>query len=138
MRALLVSLIVGLMFGFGLTLSGMTLPHRVIGFLDVFGQWDPTLAFVMLGAIGVHFVAYRFVAYLRIPFFGPGFVLPTQKNLDFSLIAGAGLFGIGWALGGFCPGPALTSLVSLQIEPLIFVGCMALGMLLQGALKKRF
>ena len=138
MRALLVSLIVGLMFGFGLTFSGMTLPHRVIGFLDVFGQWDPTLAFVMLGAIGVHFVAYRFVAYLRLPFFGTEFVLPAQKKLDLPLVVGAGVFGIGWALGGFCPGPALTSLVSLQLEPLVFVGCMALGMLLHGAFKERF
>jgi hypothetical protein len=128
MKMGIVSLLVGLIFGLGLTLSGMTQPAKVISFLDLFGSWDPSLAFVMIGAIGVHLFAYRVVKRRTSPFLADTFMIPDKKNIDWKLLTGSALFGIGWGLGGFCPGPALTSLASLQSEVVIFVIMMALGM----------
>ena len=120
----LISFLVGLIFAIGLGISGMTQPSKVIGFLDVTGDWDPSLAFVMVGAIGIHALSYLVAKKQNKPFLSEKFSIPTNTTIDKSLIIGATLFGIGWGLGGFCPGPALVSLVSISIEPLLFCGGM--------------
>jgi len=120
----------GLLFGFGLVWSGMTRPAKVIAFLDVAGRWDPSLAFVMLAALTVHAVAYRQIARMPSPWLGGRFVLPTRTDLDARLLAGSAMFGVGWGLGGFCPGPAVASLFTGTAEVLIFVGAMLAGMTL--------
>ncbi len=121
----------GLIFALGLGLSGMTQPSKIIGFLDVTGAWDPSLALVMLGAIAVHSLTYHlWLKKKSKPMFATSFSIPTNKKLDSKLITGAVLFGIGWGLSGFCPGPALVSLVSLQPTVLIFVASMMAGMAL--------
>ncbi len=127
----IVALIVGLLFGLGLAISGMTQPSKVIHFLDIFGAWDPSLAFVMMGAIGIHLFAYRIVKRRTSPFLADTFMIPDKKQIDWKLVAGSALFGIGWGLGGFCPGPAITSLASLQLDVFVFVAMMAVGMLAQ-------
>jgi len=114
------ALLVGLLFGVGLCLSGMTLPAKVTGFLDVAGAWDPSLAFVMAGAIGVGFFGFR-RARTRLA--------PPSHRLDGSLVAGSVIFGIGWGLVGYCPGPALTALASLAPEAWVFVAAMIAGTL---------
>jgi uncharacterized protein len=118
----------GLLFGVGLLVSGMTQPAKVVGFLDVLGSWDPSLGFVMLGAIAVHFAAYRLVPRLRGPLWAGGWSLPTRRDVDGRLLAGAALFGAGWGLGGYCPGPALTSVVAGAHQTLLFTGAMLVGM----------
>ena len=128
MKSVLLSLGTGLLFGVGLLLSGMTQPAKVVNFLDVLGDWDPSLAFVMGGAIGVHFLAYRLVPRLQRPAWAPTFAIPTRRDIDARLIGGAALFGAGWGLGGYCPGPALTSAVSGASSTLIFTGAMLAGM----------
>ena len=130
MKALVSSFFSGLVFALGLGISGMTRPIKVIGFLDFFGAWDASLAFVMAGGIGVYFLAYRLVAKMATPLFAPSFALPKRGDLDARLIGGAALFGVGWGLGGFCPGPALTALASGAPAALIFVAAMVLGMYL--------
>src|SRR5690606_36682511 len=124
----------GLLFGVGLAISGMTQPSKVVGFLDVTGNWDPSLAFVMLGAVLVYFVSSRLVARRESPIFGEGFHLPTRRDLDPKLIAGAALFGIGWGLGGYCPGPGITSLGAGLLTPVLFVAAMAAGTWIHDAL----
>ena len=126
----LTSLLAGVLFALGLGISGMTQPAKVVAFLDVGSgsQWDPSLAFVMVGAIGVYAVAYRLILKRDSPTFGSEFHTPTATQIDVKLMAGASLFGLGWGLGGFCPGPAIASLASLTQEVLIFVGSMAAGM----------
>ena len=119
----------GLIFAVGLAIAGMTQPSKVVGFLDFFGQWDPSLAFVMVGAIGVHFVLFRLILKRGTPVFGGRFEVPTRKDLTPALLGGSALFGIGWGLGGFCPGPGIASLASFGAEAAVFVGTMALGML---------
>jgi uncharacterized protein len=116
------------LFGSGLAVSGMTDPARVIGFLDVFGAWDPALLFVMAGAVGVYglgmLVLRRFESRsLKLPLAG-------SSPIDRRLVIGAAIFGVRWGLGGFCPGPALANLGALQVEALLFVPAMAIGMLL--------
>jgi hypothetical protein len=130
-RSYLTVLVSGLVFALGLGISGMTKQTKVIGFLDLSGQWDPSLAFVMIGAIAVHFVASRLIRKRPKPIFGEQFHLPTAQDLDAKLLAGAALFGIGWGLGGFCPGPGLVSVVSGAKAPLVFVGAMTFGMVVQ-------
>jgi uncharacterized membrane protein YedE/YeeE len=117
----------GLLFGLGLVLSGMTDPKKVIGFLDLFGAWDPSLIFVMLGAIGVYAVGYRVIVKRSRPLFARAFALPTRRDIDAKLIAGAAIFGVGWGLGGYCPGPALVSLASLGSGVIVFVLGVAIG-----------
>jgi len=118
----------GLLFAIGLAVSGMTQPAKVIGFLDFFGNWDPALLFVMGGAVVVNGIALRFILRRPKPVFGQAFQLPTRKDLDARLIGGAALFGIGWGLGGYCPGPALVSLPALGTPVLVFVAAMLVGM----------
>ena len=130
MKASITAFFPGLVFALGLGLSGMTRPIKVIGFLDFFGAWDASLAFVMVGAIVVYFFAYRRVDQMTAPVLAPSFALPKRSDLDARLIGGAALFGIGWGLGGFCPGPALTSLASGAPAVLIFVVAMVAGMYL--------
>jgi len=124
MREIFVALFCGFLFGVGLLLSGMTLPQKVIGFLDVFGAWDPTLVFVMVGAIGVNGLAYVFIRRRQGPVVASTFHLPPKRPVDGKLLCGAALFGVGWALAGYCPGPAL---VSLQGDVTVFVIFMAAG-----------
>lgn len=124
------ALAVGFIFAIGLGISGMTKPSKVIGFLDLFGNWDPSLMFVMAGAIGVHFFTYRVIRKRASPLLVPNWQVPTKTELTPALVIGALLFGVGWGLGGFCPGPAMTSLASLQSKPLIFVISMLVGMYL--------
>lgn len=137
MRGTLVALVSGLLFGAGLIVSGMTLPSRVLGFLNLNGDWDPSLAFVMLGAIGVHFLAYRLVPSLKRPLLGDRWALPTRKDVDSRLLIGATLFGAGWGLAGYCPGPAITSAATGAAPTLLFVAAMLGGMWLHHAQEQR-
>ena len=121
----------GGLFGVGLIISGMTDANKVINFLDLSDAWDPTLAFVMVGGIGIHLALFKFISTKDKPLFEARFFLPTSQDLDKKLILGAVLFGIGWGLGGYCPGPALVSLASGVQEPLAFSGAMLLGMLIK-------
>lgn len=121
----------GALFGVGLILAGMTRPEKVVGFLDFTGSWDPSLMFVMGGAVMVHFVLFRAIKRMPSPLFDTKFHLPTRRDLDPRLIAGAALFGVGWGLGGFCPGPGIVSLASGALAPLVFVLAMTAGMLIQ-------
>lgn len=127
-RRLLPPLASGLLFGAGLTISGMTDPHRVRGFLDIFGHWDPTLAFVMGGAVIVMAVAWRLRLRMAAPVFGEKFSLPDRTDLDARLIIGSALFGIGWGMAGLCPGPAVASLALAPMKVLPFVAAMLAGM----------
>ena len=120
--------LVGLLFGLGLLLSGMTDPGKVIGFLDLFGRWDPSLGFVMGGAILVGFFAFAFAKKRTRSFLGGALTLPTSNIIDKRLVIGSLLFGAGWGLAGFCPGPALVSMAAGQEKALIFVSAMVFGM----------
>ena len=122
------SFLVGLVFGLGLVVSGMINPERIIGFLDVAGPWDPTLLFVIAGAFAVSFVGYRIVFARKKPILAGEFSLPTKTEIDRPLLIGAGLFGVGWGLSGFCPGPGVTALSLGAVEPVIFVAAMVAGM----------
>ena len=128
MKQSIIALSSGFVFALGLGLAGMTDPSKVISFLDIAGDWDPSLAFVMAGAIAVYAPAYRLVTRREAPLAGPRFHLPTRRDIDARLIVGAVLFGVGWGLGGFCPGPALVSSVNLGLDALVFTGSMLLGM----------
>lgn len=122
----------GLTFGAGLLLSGMTQPAKVIGFLDVLGSWDPSLLFVMGGGVVVYMIAFRAIgAWRKDPWFDVTFHLPTRRDLDAPLLIGSALFGIGWGLGGLCPGPAIVSAASGSVAGLAFVAAMLAGMHLQ-------
>lgn len=120
--------VAGLVFAVGLVVGGMTQPSKVVGFLDFFGDWDPSLIFVMGGAVLVHTVLYRLVRKRGQPVFDLQFHVPTRRDFNLPLILGAALFGVGWGLGGYCPGPGLVSVPTLGAEALVFVGTMALGM----------
>lgn len=124
---MLMALCVGLLFGFGLSLGGMTQPAVVLGFLDIFGHWNPRLAFVMGGAVLTTMIGFRLVWRRSRPLFDEKFQLPTAKDLDVRLVAGSATFGIGWGLGGYCPGPALASLSSGALPVFVLVGTMILG-----------
>ena len=106
----LVQFVAGIMFGLGLVISGMANPAKVLNFLDVAGTWDPSLAFVMVGAVAVTAIGYRLVLARPKPLLASSFHLPTQRRLDARIFVGPAIFGIGWGLSGFCPGPAVTSL----------------------------
>ena len=127
-RTTLTSLISGLLFGAGLALGGMTDPARVRGFLDLFGAWDPTLAFVMGGAVIVMAVAWRMVARMPQPWLAEAFHLPTRADLTPRLIGGAALFGVGWGIAGLCPGPGIAALVIEPMSAAVFVAAMLVGM----------
>jgi len=124
----LVALIAGTVFGIGLAMSGMTDTAKVQGFLDLFGTWVPDLAFVMGGAVLVTAIAFRFVLKRRAPLLVGQFHLPTARHIDGRLLTGSALFGIGWGLYGYCPGPAVAALAYLDWQPLVFVLSMLVGM----------
>lgn len=131
MTALVFAAAAGALFGVGLLISGMTQPAKVIGFLDVTGDWDPSLAFVMGGAVAVNSILFRVVRRRTGPWFDIKFHLPTRRDIDLALVAGAALFGIGWGLSGLCPGPGLVSSASGNVPALAFTGAMIVGMLIQ-------
>ncbi|WP_428029360.1 DUF6691 family protein [Ancylobacter sp.] len=126
--SILVNLGLGLLFGFGLIISGMTNPAKVLNFLDPFGTFDPSLAFVMGGAVIVTFIGYRLVVARCGPLLAPRFQLPARTDIDARLIVGPALFGIGWGLGGFCPGPAFTALALAAPGTLAFIPALLAGM----------
>ncbi|RFA29381.1 transporter [Alkalilimnicola ehrlichii] len=120
--------LVGLLFGFGLLVSGMANPEKVLGFLDLFGAWDPSLALVMAGAIGVGLIAFRFAGGRERTVLGEPMRIPTKRDLDARLIIGSLGFGVGWGLVGFCPGPALVALGAGEAKAIVFVTAMLGGM----------
>ncbi|RZO48105.1 MAG: YeeE/YedE family protein [Candidatus Pelagibacterales bacterium] len=126
----LISLVSGIIFGFGLTVSSMTNPAKVLGFLDLFGHWDPSLIFVMIGAIIVSSPFFFLSKSKRKPLFAQSFSIPEAKKIDTKLIFGSSLFGIGWGSVGLCPGPAISSLALLNNYSLAFIVSMFLGFLL--------
>ncbi len=132
MKALLF-VAIGALFSIGLVLSGMTRPEHIIGFLDFGGDFDPTLLWVMVGAVLTHGLSYRWIGKRPSPFLAPSFDIPAQKPVDGRLVAGSALFGVGWGLGGYCPGPALTSVFTFDPKTLTFVAGMILGMVLFAA-----
>ena len=129
MRQNFVALLSGLLFGLGLSLSQMIDRDRVLGFLDVTGNWDSTLLFVLGGAVGVTVIVFRFVLRLPQPIFGEKFYLPTRKDIDRSLILGAAIFGVGWGIAGYCPGPGITALALGIWNPVLFVIAFIVGSL---------
>ena len=137
MNALISSLGAGSLFGIGLWVSGMANPKKVLGFLDVTGDWDASLLLVMGGAVAVTLLAFRVVLKRSSPLFEKKFHLPEKKDIDFPLIAGSAIFGIGWGIAGYCPGPALTSLATLSAESIVFVIAMIVGGLLHRFLPRR-
>lgn len=135
MRArVLTALVSGVLFGVGLAVGGMTQPSKVVGFLDVAGSWDPSLAFVMAGAIAVFLPLFRIINRRGAPVFERSFSVPTRRDFDARLVTGTALFGIGWGLAGYCPGPAITSLGSLAPNALLFTSAMIVGFGLKRAL----
>ncbi|TVQ44449.1 MAG: YeeE/YedE family protein [Gloeocapsa sp. DLM2.Bin57] len=129
MKQTIATLISGILFGFGLGLSQMVDRDRVLGFLDVTGNWDPTLLFVLGGAVGVTLISFRLILRSSYPLFASRFELPTKKDVDLPLILGAAIFGIGWGISGYCPGPALTALVLGILNPILFLISFILGSL---------
>lgn len=130
-------LFAGILFGAGLALGGMTDPARVRGFLGAFGQWDPTLMFVMLGAVAVMTAAWFIKSRISRPLLAPKFELPERRDLDIRLVGGSALFGIGWGLAGLCPGPALANLAIAPLAMLPFVAAMLAGMVLNRLMFER-
>ena len=133
MARVLAALLSGVLFGLGLAISGMTDPAVVLGFLDLFGDFNPALMFVLGGAVGTTMLAFRLVLRRPAPLLEDRFQLPTRKDIDARLVIGAGLFGIGWGLAGYCPGPALVSAGALVDTALVFVPVM----LVSGVLTRR-
>jgi uncharacterized membrane protein YedE/YeeE len=127
--SLIFSLLAGIIFGAGLTVSDMVNPARVLNFLDLAGHWDPTLIFVIAGGLAVTAPGYRLVFRRKAPIASEKFQVPMQRQIDSRLIGGSALFGVGWGLAGICPGPALADLVTLQPKVLVFVAAMLIGMI---------
>lgn len=127
-RALILPLVSGTIFGAGLTIGGMTDPARVRGFLDLFGAWDPTLAFVMGGAVLVMALAWVLQRQMLRPFFAEGFSLPDRSDITPRLVGGSALFGIGWGIAGLCPGPGFAALAIEPVSAAIFIAAMLAGM----------
>lgn len=126
--AALTSLLAGLVFGLGLIISGMANPAKVLGFLDIAGRWDPSLAFVMAGAIAVGLIAFRFANQRTVSFIGIAIKVPAARHIDRRLVVGSAVFGVGWGIAGFCPGPALVALGMGETKAIAFVVAMLLGM----------
>ena len=120
---------VGFLFAIGLAFSGMTQPQKILGFLNPW-DWDPSLLFVMVGAVGVHSLTCPLIRRRASPLLDTKWHVPTRKDVTPRLVLGSALFGVGWGLGGFCPGPAVTSLASGNLQPFLFVGAMVIGMIL--------
>jgi uncharacterized membrane protein YedE/YeeE len=123
--------VAGALFATGLVVSGMTRPDKVLAFLDVLGHWDASLLLVMAGAIAVHALAYRLVLRRGSPLFDVRFHVPARRDIDLRILLGAAIFGIGWGIAGYCPGPALVSAAGGAVAPVVFVLAMAAGMLLE-------
>ena len=126
----IVSCISGIIFGVGLSVSNMINPEKVLGFLDIFGLWDPSLIFVMMGAIIISAPVFFLFRSKNKPLFADNFTMPTLKSIDKNLIIGSGIFGIGWGMAGFCPGPAISSLALLNTHSVYFILAMLGGFLL--------
>jgi uncharacterized membrane protein YedE/YeeE len=137
MKSILAAAIAGALFALGLVISGMTDPHRVTAFLDVTRAWDPTLAFVMAGAIAIHAPLARLVRARLAPLFDPVFHTPAWTAIDTRLVAGAAIFGVGWGLSGYCPGPALVSVGTGALPVLAFIGAMIAGIAIVRLLGRR-
>lgn len=123
------SFVIGLVFGLGLILSGMTNPAKVIGFLDLFGNWNPSLVLVMVSAIIVNATFFHLTKHRKQSFLGLPVNIPTTKSIDHKLIIGSTIFGVGWGLAGFCPGPSIVSILQGGYQPIVFVISMLVGML---------
>jgi uncharacterized membrane protein YedE/YeeE len=136
MKITISAFIGGTLFGAGLSLSEMINPTRVIGFLDVTGTWDMTLLLVMIGAVAVALAGFTLVLKRPRPVFADKFSLPTRTKIDMPLLAGSAIFGVGWGLAGFCPGPAITALATLSTPVFLFVLAMIAGQLIAGSLEK--
>jgi hypothetical protein len=132
-----IALVAGALFGAGLVVSGMTRPAKVIGFLDLFGAWDASLMLVMAGAIAVHAAAYRWVRRRSRPLLAEKFAIPIRRDIDAKLVLGALLFGTGWGLGGYCPGPSVVSLAAGQAGTLALVAAMLVAMFVTAKLEAR-
>lgn len=128
MKHALVAFLTGILFALGLVLSGMTRPDKVRAFLDLAGDWDPSLTLVMGSAVFVYFFAFRAITRRPAPLLGGKFGIPSRRDLDPALVGGAALFGVGWGLGGFCPGPAVVSVTAGSAPVLTFVAAMLVGM----------
>ena len=127
--------LIGLLFGIGLVVSGMVNPQKIIGFLDISGEWDPTLLVVMASALMTTFVGYRLVLARPRPAMAPEFQIPTKTEIDRALLIGAGIFGIGWGMAGLCPGPGFSALLVGGLPPILFIGAMVAGMALRPLVK---
>ena len=130
MARILTGFVAGLLFGVGLAISQMINPAKVLNFLDIFGRWDASLAFVMLGAVVTSAIGYRLAFRRGRPLFESKFMLPTRQDIDSKLLAGSAIFGIGWGLGGYCPGPAISGLGFGALETIVFITAMAAGMMI--------
>lgn len=137
MARIITALVAGLIFGLGLAVAGMTNPAKVLGFLDFAGDWDPSLAFVMGAGVIITFIGYRLVLAQPRPVLAEKFQIPTRKDIDWNLIGGSAIFGIGWGLAGYCPGPAVSSLVSGAMPVVLLVVSMLVGMLVVRVIKAR-
>ncbi len=135
MNRAIIPLLSGALFGAGVCVSGMIRPSKVLAFLDFGGNWDPSLLVVMGVAMALHIGAWRVVKSMRKPRFGDAFPAPASSTIDLRLVGGAALFGVGWGISGFCPGPAILSVLSGARVSLVFVGTMAIGMLIVYALR---
>ena len=133
----LATLLSGLLFGTGLTISGMVNPMKILNFLDISGPWDATLVFVMGAGLVVTLLGYQIIFKRSAPLFATSFRLPTSQDIDVKLLGGAALFGLGWGLTGFCPGPAIASLVFGRMESITFVIAMAAGMIITKQIQNR-
>ena len=131
MKNSVIALLSGIIFGFGLSISQMINPNKVINFLDITGNWDPSLAFVMMGALTVTFLSFRWVLKRPTPILEDAFHISNRTNIDASLLGGAAIFGIGWGISGFCPGPAIANLSSASIEAIVMVSAIYLGFFCQ-------
>ena len=127
----------GLLFGAGVTISGMVNPMKVLNFMDIFGRWDATLILVMGAALAVTLMGYQIIFKRTAPLFAASFRLPTSKDIDAKLLGGAALFGLGWGISGFCPGPAVASVVFGRTESITFVIAMAAGMIVTKQIQNR-
>jgi len=136
-RQLIAAFGCGVLFAVGLSLSGMTQPAKVLAFLDFFGRWDPTLAFVMVGAIGTHAALYRLITRRTAPVLAAEFAIPKKHDLDAPLFLGSALFGAGWGLSGYCPGPVITCLAAGGRPALAFAVGMVVGMVAYGLLRRQ-
>ncbi len=137
MTRLIIALIIGAVFGIGLAIAGMLNPSKVIGFLNVFGDWDPSLAFVMGGGVLVNAIGHRFVMKRKAPIQSAAFLMPTSTNIDKPLVIGSVFFGVGWGLAGLCPGPVVASLLLNGQAMLPFFGLLITGLLVGQMVMRR-